>query len=173
MNKLSFGAFHAKHFSPEQKAYWRSFLQQNQQNYQQYDSSVGEAYYEEEEVEMEQDEMSNDEEDEFNDLGLSKETIEILEFSENYRRQREEERLALEKEEKEGIESWEYDESTVFCSGGVEAPATSLVLTKKEKPKSVRLRIEEDLLNSAYLASCVDKDDKDIPVLWPIVPLNL
>jgi hypothetical protein len=55
----------------------------------------------------------------------------------------------------------------------MEAPATSLVLTKREKPKSVRLRIEEDLLNSAYLASCVDKDDKDIPVLWPVVPLKL
>jgi hypothetical protein len=85
----------------------------------------------------------------------------------------EEERLAAEKEEKKGSESWEYDESSVLYSGGMEAPATSLVLTKKEKPKSVRLRIEEDLLNSAYLASCVDKDDKDIPMLWPVVPLKL
>jgi hypothetical protein len=95
MNKLSFGAFHAKHFSPEQKAYWRSFLQQNQYYYPQYDADTGEHYsyqeQQEDQVEREDDEMSHGEDmeqDELHDLGLSKETIEILAFSENYRRQR-------------------------------------------------------------------------------------
>lgn len=185
MNRLGFADFHNKHFSHEQKLYWQNMLQQQQQQQQYYDYS--QTTYNEHWQEQHTEEEWNDdryhevveeeeEEVEENFGGLTKEAIAIFKFSEAYRKEREVERLREEHIDKEGMEDWQFDESTVHVSGGQEAPATSLVLTKKSnKPNlSEKLRIQEELLNSAYLASCSNKDNQNVPViLWPVLPFKM
>lgn len=179
MNRLAFGDFHAKHFGPEQKAYWQNMLQQQQQqqqhqqyyqhneyDYYQYEANevqpVDEEYYPEEEEEEEEEEENHQ---------LSKEAIEIFKFSEAYRKEKELERINREKDDTEGMQDWQYDESTVLCSGGMEAPTTSLVLTQ---PRSTheKNRIQEELLNEAYLKSCRDHGDQEAVILWPVLPFR-
>ncbi|ORE10109.1 hypothetical protein BCV72DRAFT_239141 [Rhizopus microsporus var. microsporus] len=180
MNRLGFADFHAKHFGPEQQEYWKQFLRNQQQYYhQQSDEQSSQltsdySYYynhnneptdlEEEQVEVDK---TND------DYGLSKEAIEIFRFSEAYRKERDEERLKQEEADQVGKEDWKFDESSVICSGGSEAPATCLVLTQKSKQQSENLRMKEDILNSEYLSSCTNKDTDAPVVLWPILPLKL
>lgn len=175
MNRLAFGDFHAKHFGPEQKAYWQSMLQQqyNQQesyDYYQYeanelqqqDQMEDEEYYSEQQQQQEEEEQGQ----------LSKEAIEIFQFSEAYRKEKELERINREKDDTEGMQDWQYDESTVLCSGGMEAPSTSLVLTQ---PRSTheKNRIQEDLLNSAYLNSCRNSENQETVILWPVLPFKM
>ncbi|KAI7894813.1 uncharacterized protein EV154DRAFT_497103 [Mucor mucedo] len=102
---------------------------------------------------------------------LSKEAIEIFRFSEAYRLERALERQKEEaNNDEEGMNDWQYDESNVLVSGGLEAPATSLVLTNQKQDRSTKIKIQEDLLNSAYLQSCMNGD---APVLWPVLPLKM
>lgn len=105
--------------------------------------------------------------DEFRHEELSKEVIEIFRFSEAYRKERAEERLKEETFDEEGMDDWQYDESSVLISGGLEAPASSLVLTNKKRDRSTKIMIQEELLNSAYLQSCTDA------VLWPVLPFKM
>ncbi|KAG1449958.1 hypothetical protein G6F56_008489 [Rhizopus delemar] len=189
MNRLGFADFHAKHFSQEQQDYWRSFVQQQQyyQNIeeqsdcdhdkQQYndDQQYEEIYIQEadqEEIEIE--------DENYDDYYFSKEAMEIFEFSEAFRKERlyikircQEEKRREEEEEEKGKRDWIFDESKVLYSGGVEAPATCLVLTKATRDKPDKLRMKEDLLNSAYVSSCSDKDESTPVVFWPVIPLQL
>ncbi|KAK4516214.1 tetrahydrofolate synthase [Mucor velutinosus] len=176
MNRLAFSDFHAQHFGPEQKAYWQNMLQQ-QQYYQQnaYD------YYQYETDELQKHDQPEDEhyspeeeeegEEEEEEHQPSKEAIEIFQFSEAYQKEKELERISREKDDMEGMQGWQYDESTVLCSGGVEAPTTSLVLTQ---PRSTheKNRIQEEMLNSAYLDSCRNYDNQEAVVLWPVLPFR-
>jgi hypothetical protein len=189
MNRLGFADFHAKHFGPDQKAHWQSMLQQQQLNMypqQQYydytqDQEQGEQeYYNNEEYEeYAQEEEEYEEEEQEDELQLSKEAVEIFRFSEAYRKEREEERLKEEEEDQEGMEDWQYDESTVHISGGIEAPATSLILTKKrnekeeKSKKSNKITIQEELLNSAYLLSCTSSGNDAPVILWPVLPFKM
>ncbi|KAG0746586.1 hypothetical protein G6F57_005265 [Rhizopus arrhizus] len=185
MNRLSFADFHAKHFGQEQQEYWKSFLQQqqfysyqntdeklphntnlnpNDQSYEAFeDQNYNEDYPQEDQMEEEDDECH----------GLSKEAIEIFKFSEAYKKEREEERLKEEEEEEKGKEGWKFGESSVLCSGGIEAPVTCLVLTRNRESTSENLRMKEDLLNSAYFTSCINKDVDAPIVFWPVLPLRL
>lgn len=168
MNRLAFGDFHAKHFGPKQKAYWQDMLQQQQQQQQYYQQDAYDDYqYEATELQQQQDQPEDEKEHH-----LSKEAIEIFRFSEAYRKEKELERISREKDDTEGMQDWQYDESTVLCSGGVEAPTTSLVLTQ---PKSTdeKNRIQEELLNEAYLNSCRDYNGQEAVVLWPVLPFRL
>lgn len=188
MNRLGFADFHNKHFSQEQKLYWQNMLQQQQQQQQQqqyYDCSqtTYNEYWQEqptqEEWKDDQNEIEEEEEEEEVEEiygGLTKEAIEIFKFSEAYRKEREIEKLREEHVDEEGMEDWQFDESTVHVSGGQEAPAASLVLTKKSNKSNIseKIRIQEELLNSAYLASCRSSDDQDAPViLWPVLPFKM
>lgn len=176
MNRLAFGDFHAKHFGPEQKAYWQSMLQQ------QYHQQESYGYYQYEANELQQQDQMEDEEyyseqqhqqeEEEEEGQLSKEAIEIFQFSEAYRKEKELERIDREKDDTEGMQDWQYDESTVLCSGGMEAPSTSLVLTQ---PRSTheKNRIQEDLLNSAYLNSCRNSENQETVILWPVLPFKM
>ncbi|KAI9349404.1 hypothetical protein BD770DRAFT_446169 [Pilaira anomala] len=103
---------------------------------------------------------------------LSKEAIEIFRFSEAYRKEREEERKREEVEDQEGMEDWQYDHSTVHVSGGLEAPATSLVLTKEPKEMCNKIKMKTELLNTAYLTSCTSNDDVPV-ILWPVLPFKM
>ncbi|GAN10808.1 hypothetical protein MAM1_0404c10358 [Mucor ambiguus] len=179
MNRLAFGDFHAKHFGPEQKAYWQNMLQQQQQQQQYYQQNAHE-YYQYEAAELQQQDQpeseehypEEEEEEEEEEQQLSKEAIEIFRFSEAYRKEKELERISREKDDTEGMQDWQYDESTVLCSGGMEAPTTSLVLTQ---PRSMheKNRIQEELLNSAYLNSCRNSDNQEAVTLWPVLPLKM
>ncbi|KAL9537754.1 hypothetical protein MBANPS3_011498 [Mucor bainieri] len=179
MNRLAFGDFHAKHFGPEQKAYWQTMLQQQQQQQQQqqyYQQNAHEYYQYETNQLQQQDQLEAEEyyleEDEEEEQQLSKEAIEIFQFSEAYRKEKELERISREKDDTEGMQDWQYDESTVLCSGGMEAPTTSLVLTQ---PRSTheKNRIQEELLNSAYLNSCRNRDNQETVILWPVLPFKI
>ncbi|KAI8639287.1 hypothetical protein BD408DRAFT_421700 [Parasitella parasitica] len=179
MNRLAFGDFHSKHFGPEQKAYWQSVLQheQQQQQYQpQYQQEFYEYYqYETQELqgqEQEEEQEQDEEEYYFEKEQLSKEAIEIFDFSEAYRKEKEAERINREKNDTEGMQDWLYDESTVLCSGGMEAPTTSLVLTQP-KSRNEKIRIQEDLLNSAYLNSCRNNNGQEPVTLWPVLPFRM
>ncbi|CAO3628020.1 unnamed protein product [Mucor fragilis] len=180
MNRLAFGDFHAKHFGPEQKAYWQNMLQQQQQQQQQ----QHQPYYQQNEYDYDQyeadelqqqgqpvDEEYYPEEEEEENHQLSKEAIEIFRFSEAYRKEKELERISREKDDTEGMQDWQYDESTVLCSGGMEAPTASLVLTQ---PRSTheKNRIQEELLNEAYLKSCRDQGGQEAVILWPVLPFR-
>ncbi|CEP07733.1 hypothetical protein [Parasitella parasitica] len=167
MNRLAFGEFHSKHFGPEQKAYWHSVLQQQQQQQDQ------QEFYGYHHYEIGQDTEQNQEQDEENyEKQLSKEAIEIFQFSEAYRKEKEAERIEQEKNDTEGMQDWQYDESTVLCSGGMEAPTTSLVLTQP-KSRNEKIRIQEDLLNSAYLSDCKSSNNQEPVVLWPVLPFRM
>lgn len=195
MNRLGFADFHANHFGPEQKAHWQSMLRQQQQQFHvtqhhhYYDYSQQpqpdqeesyhhndnyEEYAKDEQVEEEAEE-EEEEDDEQAEVEISKEAIEIFRFSEAYRKEREEERLKEEQDDQKGMEDWQYDESTVHVSGGIEAPATSLVLTKKrnQKEKSSKITIQEQLLNSAYLSSCSSSSNDAPVILWPVLPFKM
>lgn len=149
--------------------------QENTGEYEQYDNA-GE-YYDEDYVhdqQYEDGEEYQDEDEHWDYGGLSKEAIEIFEFSEAYRKEKELEKQKQEDEDKEGMDNWQYDESNVHCSGGLEAPATSLVILKSElerPPKNSKLRIQEELLNSMYLSSCLQ--DSSTAVLWPVIPFKM
>ncbi|CAO3671335.1 unnamed protein product [Rhizopus stolonifer] len=182
MNKLGFAHFHAKHFGQEQQDYWRLFVQQ-QQYYQnveeQSDCDCNEQQYNDdqhyEEIytqEADQEEIEVEDEN-YDDYHFSKEAMEIFEFSEAYRKERQEEKRREEEEEEKGKRDWIFDESKVLYSGGVEAPATCLVLTEATRDKPDKLRMKEDLLNSAYVSSCFDKDENTPVVFWPVIPLQL
>jgi hypothetical protein len=176
MNRLAFSEFHQKHFGPEQTAYWSAMIQQQQQQQQQpqyeeyysfendYSQHANESHYAHDDYEHEE------EQDEYHEL--SEEAIEIFRFSEAYRKEKELARLKAEQEETEGMQDWQYDESNVHCSGGQEAPVTSLVLTSTVRPvKQSKNRIQEELLNSAYLSSC--RHDGSPIVLWPVIPFRI
>jgi hypothetical protein len=174
MNRLGFADFHSKHFSPEQKLHWQSMLQQQQQQQQQYNVDLQyyeqeheqpTEYYQEEEGYYQEEQVDPEEE-------LSKEAIEIFRFSEAYRKEREMERIKEEEIDQDGMEDWQYQESRVTISGGMEAPATSLVLINKSDALSENIKIQECLLNSAYLSSCQDNGDHPV-VLWPVLPFNM
>lgn len=200
MNRLGFRDFHTKHFGPEQKAHWQVMLQQQQQQYEFYSQQPSEveavynsgdqqtAYdlnghpidqqYAQEPYSTEyhdsyhddsqyDDNYEGEEEEE-----LSKEAIEIFRFSEAYRKEREEEKKREQVEDQEGMEDWQYDHSTVHVSGGLEAPATSLVLTKEPKEMSNKIKIKTELLNTAYLTSCTSNDDVPV-ILWPVLPFKM
>ncbi|KAI7908152.1 uncharacterized protein BX663DRAFT_493174 [Cokeromyces recurvatus] len=188
MNRLAFGEFHKKHFGAHQKSYWHSILQLHLQNYQSqhydddtyydqqqyYSYESNKDYYDDSEHNDDQQEEYEIEEEE-EEEELSKEAIEIFKFSEAYKQKLEMERLEREEKETEGMEDWQYDESTVHCSGGLEAPTTSLILTRPEASRPDReseLRMKEELLNSAYLSSCLDDEDNPV-VLWPVLPFKL
>ncbi|KAI9483389.1 MAG: hypothetical protein EXX96DRAFT_558028 [Benjaminiella poitrasii] len=192
MNRLAFGEFHQKHFGAQQKSYWYSILQphlqnqchehdqyyqqdayygDDQQQYYDYEDDYHDSHHDQDQQEEEEYITKEDQEEE-----LSKEAIEIFKFSEAYREKLESERLEREEKDAEGMEDWQYDESTVHCSGGLEAPATSLVLTKPGATRPDRqsqLRMKEDLLNSAYLSSCIEDDNNTPVVLWPVLPFKL
>lgn len=177
MNRLAFGDFHSKHFGPEQKAYWQSVLKQQQpqpqqqQQQQQYQEQFYEySQYETEEQQQEEQEQEEEYYPEHEEL--SKEAIEIFQFSEAYRKEKELEQVNREKDDTEGMQDWQYDESTVFCSGGIEAPTTSLVLTQP-KSSNDKIRIQEDLLNSAYLNSCRNSNKQEPVILWPVLPFKM
>ncbi|KAI8051072.1 uncharacterized protein B0P05DRAFT_562855 [Gilbertella persicaria] len=161
MNRLGFGDFHQKHFGPEQQQYWQSILfQQPAPEY----NTVDHVYYDEQQQDQYHDLDQDNQE-------LSQEVKDILDFSAAYQRERELERSKQEEEEKEDTENWIYDESTIhFSKGGVEAPATTLVLTQPRPIQPSKIRMQQDLLNSAYLKSCLDQEHV---VLWPVIPLNL
>ncbi|CEI96424.1 hypothetical protein RMCBS344292_10585 [Rhizopus microsporus] len=181
MNRLGFADFHAKHFGPEQQEYWKQFLRNQQQYYQQQNdeqssqlvSDYSYYYYnhDNEPTDLEEEQVQANES--YDDDGLYKEAIEIFRFSEAYRKERDEERLKQEEADQVGKEDWKFDESSVICSGGSEAPATCLVLTQKSKQQSENLRMKEDMLNSEYLSSCTNKDTDTPVVLWPVLPLKL
>ncbi|RCH83407.1 hypothetical protein CU098_008905, partial [Rhizopus stolonifer] len=155
MNRLGFADFHAKHFSQEQQDYWRSFVQQ-QQYYQNIEEQSDcdhdkqqyndDQQYEEIYIQEADQEEIEIEDENYDDYYFSKEAMEIFEFSEAFRKER---------------------------LGGVEAPATCLVLTKATRDKPDKLRMKEDLLNSAYVSSCSDKDESTPVVFWPVIPLQL
>jgi hypothetical protein len=181
MNRLAFGEFHQKHFGPEQTAYWSLMIQQQQQQYEQaqqyysYENDYSQQpidsrnYAQDQYQDPQQNQYEYHEEEEEE---LSKEAIEIFRFSEAYRKEKELARLEAEQEETKGMQDWQYDESNVLCSGGQEAPVTSLVLTQPETTRPVKHshnRIQEELLNSAYLSSC----RHDQVVLWPVIPFKL
>ncbi|KAG2228486.1 hypothetical protein BDF21DRAFT_413907 [Thamnidium elegans] len=130
------------------------------------------GYYDQEHVDNQQyDDQYDEKNDQYEEEELSKEAIEIFRFSEAYRKEREVERLKEQVDDQEGMQDWQYDESTVHVSGGMEAPATSLVLINKRTEKSDLIKIQEELLNTAYLASCTSDD---IPViLWPVLPFKM
>lgn len=186
MNRLAFGEFHQKHFGSEQTAYWSAMIQQQQQQQQhQQQQQQYEQYYPYDSVQTNeasdyaQDQIHNS----YNELQqqqkhqneydeeLSEEAIEIFRFSEAYRKEKELARLEAEREETEGMQDWQYDESSVHYSGGQEAPVTSLVLTKPDQrsAKGSQNNIQEELLNSAYLSSC----RHDQVVFWPVIPFKL
>ncbi|KAI8364573.1 hypothetical protein BD560DRAFT_402780 [Blakeslea trispora] len=170
MNRLGFGEFHQKHFSPKQQQYWHAMLfeQAHQVHDDTYYTDYGQETWEEEQIDQQ---ASEELVEDYSDQILSKEAIEILNFSEAYRKEREQERLRMDDLETKGMEGWQYGESSVLVSGGIEAPATSLVLTRPHPTEGSELKMKEDMLNSAYLASCSSQGD-DI-VLWPVVPLRL
>ncbi|GAA5800439.1 hypothetical protein HPULCUR_005869 [Helicostylum pulchrum] len=201
MNRLGFRDFHTKHFGPDQRAQWQVMLQQQQyvtyyqqeystdqqpfydsvdQSYQQTPAYSQQPYYTEQEyhdqehVDNQQYENQYYEENnqyEEEEEELSKEAIEIFRFSEAYRKEREEERLREQVDDQGGMQDWQYDESTVHVSGGMEAPATSLVLINERTEKSDLIKIQEELLNTAYLASCTSDE---VPViLWPVLPFKM
>ncbi|KAI8327029.1 hypothetical protein EDC96DRAFT_422230, partial [Choanephora cucurbitarum] len=88
MNRLGFGEFHRKHFGPEQQQYWQSMLFQqaphmyDESYYPNYDQQ---AWNKEEEDQPVTEEPTED----YPDQALSREAIEILQFSEAYRKERE------------------------------------------------------------------------------------
>lgn len=153
--------------------YWQNMLQQQQYNSSQ-EYSQGQPS-QEEWNDNEYYEVEDEEEEEETFGGLTKEAIEIFKFSEAYRKEREIEKLKEEQVDEEGMEDWQFDESTVHVSGGQEAPATSLVLINKSNKLNLseKIRIQEELLNSAYLSSC-SSDNQDVPViLWPVLPFKM
>ncbi|KAL0074520.1 hypothetical protein F4703DRAFT_1355085 [Phycomyces blakesleeanus] len=97
---------------------------------------------------------------------LSKETIAIFKFSEAYKKERDAINKAAEAIEDEE-EEWDFDESTVAHRNGIEAPATTLILSEASSS------ITEHLLNSAYLESCSKGTQQSPIILWPILPLRL
>ncbi|KAF7731684.1 hypothetical protein EC973_008855 [Apophysomyces ossiformis] len=195
MNSLPFGSFHAKHFGQEQIAHWNHILGiQNQHSL--YSSNVATPYcyypqtynrndaeneaYVEEPCQTEiahvnipaQEESGEKRTEAPSSTTLSKEAIEIFRFSEAYKKERE--RLDKQTDDiEEDEENWDFNESSVLHLNGIEAPATCLVRTRTSLPQSNELRVQEHLLDSAYLQSCLTETDDDAVALWPVLPIRL
>ncbi|KAI8337671.1 hypothetical protein BC941DRAFT_425887 [Chlamydoabsidia padenii] len=90
MNRLSFGSFHAAHFSPQHTQQWQSYLQQlHSHTYEHYYPPQEPGHYTHEELRRtDQDLDNNSGDDDDDDLPLSKEAIEIFEFSEAFSKER-------------------------------------------------------------------------------------
>lgn len=98
---------------------------------------------------------------------LSKEAIEIFQFSEAYKKELEEEQMS-----EKSVEV--RDELIVpHHRNGIEASSTQLVLADPDrKPETERIGVMEHVLNAAYLESCRPSSNEPV-VLWPVIPLNL
>ncbi|KAG0171468.1 hypothetical protein DFQ28_005143 [Apophysomyces sp. BC1034] len=194
MNSLPFGSFHAKHFGQEQILHWNHVLgihsqqahhsqlaspsyfysHNYDQNYAEGDVEVEEVVDRETNVVQQPSPQAEGEYyiEDSTPTTLSKEAIEIFRFSEAYRKEREQ----LDKEmddTEEDEDSWDFNESSVAHRHGIEAPATCLIRTQASLPESTQLRFQEQLLNSAYLESCVTSTGDAKVTLWPVLPLRL
>jgi hypothetical protein len=81
MNRLPFGSFHAAHFSPQHVQQWHSYLQN-------LPIPPSDYYQQTQEPAIDNHEESRQSEPDVDDLPLSKEAMEIFEFSESYSKER-------------------------------------------------------------------------------------
>ncbi|CAO3598374.1 unnamed protein product [Absidia cylindrospora] len=198
MNRLPFGSFHAAHFSPQQVQQWQSYLQNIQsplasQSYpQEQEQQYTNELNKEASLPTDQHDDHNDNEDDDN-LGLSKEAMAIFEFSEAYSAQRKQSNTVDDDDVEKGQQEINsiLNISTTLHYDGIEAPPTSIILLSSSPHLSGRqsspnqtieatieancISTKQHLLNSAYLESCSHhQNEEHVPLMmWPVLPFRL